>query len=320
MPDNNLKQARLPQGAEVIENPLGTAPGYRLDLPQGVAVVLPGVPREMRPMLDDGLIPWLASRCGGEGSRVARSFQIFGMSESALDAALAGLTEAEGEGLAFRAGVPNISVRLSVTGGEQEAAERLDQLAAELKSRLGAAVYAEGETDMETVVGELARSKGVTLATAESCTGGLIGQRVTAVAGSSDYYMGGLVAYSDDVKKKVLGVEGSTLAMFGAVSEETATEMALGVRRLTGSDVGLAVTGIAGPTGGSEEKPVGTVVVALAADGLDDGAVSRSYRLWGDREGVRLLASQVALDWVRRHLLGLKADQSALGLRGRGRA
>ncbi len=320
MPDNNLRQAMIPVGAEVIENDMGTAPGYRLRLEQGNhsvhAVVLPGVPREMKAMMDERVLPWLASLQDHDRHVLSRTFQTFGMSESAVDEALRDLIDpAEGR-VAFRASFPQISVRLTVVGEEDEARRRLAELGDRIAERLGAAVIAEGETTMEEVVGDLLRRAGKTLATAESCTGGLVGSRITDVAGSSDYYRGGIVAYSNDLKKDVLGVSRSTLAMFGAVSEETACEMASGVRRLTGADLAVATTGIAGPGGGTEEKPVGTVAVALAAgDGGSESVRSKTYRLWGNREWVKVLTSQVALDWVRRHLLGLDPIDSGFGRR-----
>jgi nicotinamide-nucleotide amidase len=178
---------------------------------------------------------------------------------------------------------------------------------------LAGAIYAEGDVTMEERVGELLRENGKTIATAESCTGGLIGSRITDVAGSSQYYLGGLVAYSNDVKHRQLGVSKTTLSMFVAVSEETAAEMAVGIRERTGADIAIATTGIAGPGGGTAEKPVGTVCVAIAVG--DGDARSRIYQLWGTREWVKVLTSQVALDWVRRHLLGLDPLESNFGRR-----
>lgn len=162
---------------------------------------------------------------------------------------------------------------------------------------------------MEAVVGQLLGQRGLSLAVAESCTGGLIGHRLTNVPGSSAYVKGGVIAYSNDVKEKQLGVRAETLRQHGAVSEETAIEMAEGVRQLTGSDIGLAVTGIAGPDGGTADKPVGTVCFALSAA---DAAYKRRYQLWGNREWVKVLSSQVALDWVRRHLLGVDPTDSGI--------
>lgn len=320
MPENNLRQAMLPAGAVVIPNALGTAPGYRVEVPlegrRPTAIALPGVPREMMPMLEETVLPWIVSRRSDPRRYFSRTFQTFGMSESALDEALAGVVDASQARLSFRASFPQISARIMVLDRPEAARARLDELGDAIRARLGAAVFAEGDAIMEQVVGELLTRAGKTLTTAESCTGGLIGHRITDVPGSSNYYRGGLVAYSNEMKQRVLGVDSTTLAMFGAVSEETACEMAVGARRVTGADIAVATTGVAGPEGGSEAKPVGTVAVALAADGLASGdAVSSVYRLAGSRSWVKTLASQVALDWVRRHLLGLDPLELRFGRR-----
>jgi len=317
MPENNLKQAMLPAGAEVIPNDLGTAPGYRLVVPTDgrtpVAMVLPGVPREMQSMIDDRVVPWLAERLAPGRCVLSRTFQTFGMSESAIDEALDGLIDPEEGRLAFKASFPQISVRVTVVDEEDAARERVKELGDRIAERLAAAVYAEGaDATMEATVGELLRARSLRLATAESCTGGLIGSRITNVPGSSDYYAGGVVAYSNHLKQELLGVSRTTLKMFGAVSEETACEMATGARARTGTDIAVATTGIAGPTGGTEDKPVGTVCIALAAavGGGEEEIRSQTYRLWGNREWVKVLTSQVALDWVRRYLLGLDPLES----------
>jgi len=322
MPENNLKQALFPVGAEIIPNKLGTAAGYRVVVPlnerRPIAVVLPGVPREMKAMLEDQIIPWLLRQAPEDRCTLSRTFQTFGMSESALDEALEGAIDPDKGRLSFRASFPQVSVRVTVTDRRTHAERRLEELAQIVRERLGAAVIAEGETTMEDVVGRLLREHKRTLAVAESCSGGLVGNRITNVPGSSSYFVGGVIAYSNELKQRLLGVQQSTLTTHGAVSEETAREMALGARRATGADLGIATTGIAGPDGGTPEKPVGTVVIALAADGLDsDNVRSRIYRLWGNREWVKLLTSQVALDWVRRYLLGLDPLTSVFGMRGR---
>lgn len=324
MPENNLKQALFPIGAEVVPNKLGTASGYRLVVPSNgrypVAVVLPGVPREMKAMLEDQIIPWLLQQAPADRCTISCTFQTFGMSESALDEALDGAIDPSKGRLSFRASFPQVSVRVTVTDTRTEAERRLEEQAQIVRERLGAAVIAEGETTMEEVVGKLLREHDRTLAVAESCSGGLVGSRITNVPGSSNYFVGGVIAYSNELKQRLLGVHERTLSAHGAVSEETAREMALGVRRATGADLGIATTGIAGPDGGTVEKPVGTVAIALAADDLDiDHVRSRVYQLWGNREWVKLLTSQVALDWVRRYLLGLDPLTSVFGMRGRKR-
>ncbi|HIF62701.1 MAG TPA: competence/damage-inducible protein A [Deltaproteobacteria bacterium] len=337
MPDNNLKQAMFPEGAVPLPNQRGTAPGYRFDIEGGaVGVVLPGVPHEMKAMFEEQVLPWLRGQADADRRFVSRTFQTFGMSESALDEALLGAIDPARGRLAFRASFPDLSVRVSVAGQPEAAERELDELSKEVHRRLGDAVYAEGDTTMQQEVGQLLSRRGLTLGTAESCTGGLISRRLTDVAGCSDYYTGGIVAYSQSVKEKVLGVSGVTLAMYGAVSEETVAEMALGARRLSGADLAVAVSGIAGPGGGSDDKPVGTVCIGMAGDlfsegafsggevsagediYLEGGACARTYNLGGNREWIRVLSSQLALDWTRRYLLGLEPWRSGFGVRRSG--
>jgi nicotinamide-nucleotide amidase len=301
MPDNNLKQAAFPRGAVIVPNPLGTAPGYRLEVgtdgdPRHI-VVLPGVPREMKPMLVDSVLPWVATLTGDEPIAY-RTFQTFGISESGLDEVIATIP---GEGRwSFRANFPEVSVRVTVRGRDVEA--RLDAFAREVYARLGQYIYGEGDTTMEAEVGRLLRERGLTVGVAESCTGGLVGHRLTNVAGSSAYFRGAIAAYANTVKQELLGVPRALLGTHGAVSEEVAAAMAEGARRVLGVDLAVATTGVAGPDGGTAEKPVGTVCIALAAP---TGSVTRRYQLWGTREWVKLLASQIALDWMRRYVLGL---------------
>jgi nicotinamide-nucleotide amidase len=313
MPENNLKQAQFPEGAVIIPNALGTAPGFRLDLQtehgRRHLIVLPGVPREMKPMIEEQVLPWLQQARGSNEVYLSHIFQTFGISESALDELVAGCVAPEEGRIAFRAAFPQISVRLTVHGEPALAPQRLEHLAARLRERIGTYAYGEGDTTMEATVGALLKERGLTVALAESCSGGLVGHRLTNVPGSSAYVKGGIVAYSNAMKQQSLGVRAETLAAHGAVSEETASEMAVGVRRSLGSDLGLAVTGIAGPDGGTPDKPVGTVCFALAAV---DVVHHRRYQLWGNREWVKLLSSQVALDWVRRYLLGLNPSESGI--------
>ncbi len=313
MPENNLKQAQFPQGAVIIPNALGTAPGFRMDLQtehgQRHLIVLPGVPREMKPMIEEQVLPWLQQARGSNEVYLSHTFQTFGISESALDELVTGSVTPEEGRIAFRAAFPQISVRLTVHGQPADAPPRLEQLAARLRERIGNYAYGEGDTTMEATVGALLKERGLSIAVAESCTGGLVGHRLTNVPGSSAYVKGGIIAYSNEIKQQSLGVGTETLATHGAVSEETAVEMATGVRRALGSDIGLAVTGIAGPDGGTPDKPVGTVCFALVAADL---VHHRRYQLWGNREWVKLLSSQVALDWVRRHLVGLNPSESGI--------
>jgi nicotinamide-nucleotide amidase len=306
MPANNRKQALLPEGSTLLPNPVGTAPGFVCPVDRGGQLrhvaCLPGVPREMRRMARESLIPWVEERQPSQRF-ASRVFSTFGLSESRLDELLEGVVEPGGARLAFRAAFPRIQARLTVRGSPGDDLEsRLDALETRVRDRLGHHLYATGDQGMEEAVGELLREKELMLAVAESCTGGLIGSRITDVPGSSEYFHLGVVSYSNEAKQKLLGVRPGTLSEHGAVSTQTAEEMARGVRTLSGADLGLATTGIAGPGGGSEQKPVGTVCVGLAWEG---GVWSRRYDL-GERgrEWIKETTVLVALDRVRRHLLG----------------
>jgi len=302
-------KALLPRGAIVIPNALGTAPGYRLAHGAKHLVVLPGVPREMKPMMAETVLPWLVELRGGDQVYLARVFQTFGLTESGLDEMVAGAIDPSEGRVSFRASFPEISLRVVVHGRPDEARARLDALAARIRERIGPYVYGEGAVTLEEVVGRLLGARRLTVALAESCTGGLVGHRLTNVPGSSAYVRGAVVAYADSAKQDLLGVRRETLAARGAVSEETAGEMAAGARRAFGASIGVSTTGIAGPGGGTPEKPVGTVCLGLASEA---GVVTRRYQLWGTRDWVKLLASQVALDWIRRHALELPVTESRL--------
>jgi nicotinamide-nucleotide amidase len=312
MPENNLKQALFPEGAEVVPNPLGTAPGFRLpvtlDGHTSQLIVLPGVPREMKPMMENTVIPWIRANRGRDTVFAVRIFQTFGISESALDEAVEGLIKPEEARVSFRASFPQISLRILVEGKPGAAERKLEELAERVRGRISQYCYAEGETSMEEVVGKVLAEKNLTLAIAESCTGGLVGHRITNIPGSSKYLLGDMVTYSNEMKMDLLGVSKATLEKFGAVSEECVREMASGARKRTGASVAVATSGVAGPDGGTPDKPVGTVCIALDADGVSE---SRRYQMRGTRDWVKLLASQVALDWIRRYALGLPISESA---------
>jgi nicotinamide-nucleotide amidase len=305
MSETNRRQAMLPEGAEIIANPNGTAPGVICPVERdGVRHIatFPGVPHEMRGMVAATLIPWILAR---NPNRVyaSRTFSTFGLSESKLGELIQdAFTTAEAR-VAYRAAFPRIQVRLTVEGAPGEDLEgRLDGLELRVRERIGHYVYAVGDEGMEETVGRLLRERGVTLAVAESCTGGLIGHRITDVAGSSDYFLMGLAAYSNAAKRSILGVRDETLQAHGAVSTEVAEEMAEGIRRAAGAALGVSTTGIAGPGGGTAEKPVGTVCIGLAWEG---GAWSRRYDLGTrGREWIKGMTAQIALDRIRRHLLG----------------
>lgn len=304
MPEVNRRQAMVPDGGtEVLPNPRGTAPGLRLDAPGGATLFLfPGVPRELEGMIGDRLAPWLAGRSGG-ARRERVALKVASLTESAVEERIAPAYEEFGrEAIAVLVGSGEITVRAVAAGPEEERRRRLEAMSDRLAALLGDAVYTRREDDtLEAVVGRLLAERGETLATAESCTGGLVAERLTRVPGSSDYFLGGAVTYSDRLKADLLGVPDALLAKHGAVSEAVARALAAGARRSLGADWSVAVTGIAGPGGGSEEKPVGTVHLAW---GRPDGEVDhRRLRFPGERERIRGLSAQAALEGLRRRLL-----------------
>ena len=315
MPENNLKQADLPETSEVIRNPLGTAPGFRMAVPQADGhtchlVVMPGVPREMKPMMEDSVIPWLRKNRGSDTIYAVRVFQTFGISESGLDEAVAGLIKPEEARVAFRAAFPQISLRVTVEGKPGEAERKLEELSERVRGRIANFVYAEGNASMEEVVAQLLTERKIKLAVAESCTGGLIGHRLTNVPGSSKFFLGDFVTYSNELKTGILGVREETLKQHGAVSEQCVLEMAAGARERAGADLAIATSGVAGPDGGTAEHPVGTVCVGLV--GSNGTQAARRYQLRGNRDWIKILTGQVALDWLRRYALGLPIGESTL--------
>ncbi|MGH7815086.1 MAG: competence/damage-inducible protein A [Candidatus Binataceae bacterium] len=313
MPENNLRQAMFPDGAVIIPNPLGTAPGFRMPITLGGhtahLIVMPGVPREMKPMMENAVLPWIAANRGTDTVYASRTFQTFGMSESALDAAVAGVIAPEEGKVSFRASFPKISVRVRAAGKPGEAERKAHELGDRMLAKISDYVYAEGDSSMEEIVARLFIEKQLTLAVAESCTGGMIGDRITDVPGSSRFFKADFVTYSNDVKSGVLGVSEATLKTHGAVSEECVREMAAGARAKANADVAIATSGIAGPDGGTPDKPVGTVCIALASA---EKNISRRYQLRSTREWIKLLTSQIALDWLRRFALDLPIGDAPL--------
>jgi len=303
MPEINAKQAWMPEGAEVLPNPIGTAPGCMLLVGEVPFFCMPGVPRELYRMMDEQVLPRIEARHPARAVVRARILRTFGMGESNLEEALTGVARGGEITLGFRTAFPDNLLRpLTRAATPAEADARLDAVCAEIRERLGPLVYAEGEESLEEVVGRLLRERGRTLAVAESCTGGLIAERITRVAGSSDYFVGGVVAYANSAKRELLGVPAELLDRHGAVSEPAAKAMAEGVRARLRSDFGIGTTGISGPGGGTPDKPVGTVCVALASA---EGTHVERFVFPLDRDRHRSLTAQLALDWVRRSLLGV---------------
>jgi nicotinamide-nucleotide amidase len=305
-----LRQAMIPSGAVVLKNPVGSAPGFCLTWKKALIVSLPGVPREMEEMMRQEVLPLL--RAAGESSGrlpgapiVRRVFHTFGLAEADIDAKLAGLIPRGAPvDLGLLASPMGVLASLTTKGNQVASGKNRDllqKLADDLRARLSEWLFAEGRDTMEEVVGRELTKQGLMLAVAESCTGGLIGHRLTQVAGSSAYLDRGAVCYSNRAKTEMLGVPAELIGRYGAVSKEVAAAMACGIRASAGVSVGLSVTGIAGPGGGTETKPVGLVYI-----GLDDGTsrpITREFRFHGDRNVIKQRSSQAALDLLRRWLL-----------------
>lgn len=350
MPESNRKQADVIVGAEVLVNRWGSAPGQCLTVPRpagGVATLFlfPGVPREVERMAETYLVPWLAERSGGR-ERETWTLKVACLPESTVDDWIRPAYEEFGrEAITILAALGETRLRFSAVGSFTERLAVLAPIAARLRELVGRAVFADGDrVSLESVVGGLLAAEGSTVALAESCTGGLVAERLTRVPGSSAYVLGGVVAYANASKERLLGVEPELLAAHGAVSREVAEAMADGARRSFSATYGVGITGIAGPDGGSPDKPVGTVHLALVGP-LPGGFVAtkdqanegdelhttgyggpfhrvarpdgqlvehRRLRFPGERERVRQLASQFALELLRRRLLARQGDVAAL--------
>jgi nicotinamide-nucleotide amidase len=293
------KVAYLPEGAVQLPNPVGMC-GFRLDEGNKSIFFFPGVPRELKGLIEESLRPFLREKMCGEKEVVRTSLlKIFGPTEAGVKETLQGI---KGDiEVAYLPSFPEIHLRVIVRGtNEKEVEARLKCSDDEIAGRLGVYLFGKGDEVMEGVVGKLLREKKSTIAVAESCTGGLIAHRITEVSGSSDFFRQGVVAYSNQAKEELLGVPHSTLERIGPVSKETAQQMAQGIRERSKTTLGLATTGIAGPTGGSAINPVGRVFIALVAE---DMVEVKEYDFFGDRHQVKFMTSEVALDRVRRYLI-----------------
>lgn len=302
MPEANLRQADVPQGADWLANANGTAPGLWLALEAGkVLLLLPGPPKELQAMFEEHCLPRLRP-LAAKHAFAAKVLKVVGLTESEVDERIAPLYRRCSNAETTLLATPGqIEIHLRASGSDTaEALRRAEELADNLEAKLGDFVFSRGPESLEQVVGLYLMMRGTTLSVAESCTGGLVGERLTNVPGSSRYFLGGVVCYSNLLKTKLVGVSETLIKKKGAVSAEVAEALAKEVRRRTRSALGLAVTGIAGPEGGTPDKPVGTVFLALA----DAHRVkSERHRFLGDRERIRWQAAQAALDLVRRKLL-----------------
>ena len=299
-PESNRVQAEVPRGAVVLKNRWGTAPGLWLEGAPGLTIVLPGVPSEMRKLLEHEVVPRLTARAAGAVIR-SRLVRTTGIAESLLAERLGDIEpEIAPVTLAYLPGLEGVDLRLSAWQLPADEADRKLRSAADVvKARAGECVYADGDQDLAALVLERARSQRVRLSVAESCTGGLLGARLTEIPGSSDVFVGGVIAYDNGVKREALGVPASLIDEHGAVSESVARAMAEGAGRRFGTDAALSVTGIAGPAGGSPEKPVGTVWIGCTIQGTTR---ARQFVFPGSRHEIRARATQAALLLLYRSL------------------
>ena len=294
MPEINKNQAIRPNKGSVIPNNSGSARGLHLNNDRMNVFAMPGVHREMKDMMSNTIIPWIHDKT--KSKIYVRTLRTTGAMESVLAEKLVDVTDdTRPVTVAFLPQFTGVDIRLTCPKKNP-----LIEIEEKIRDRVDKYIYATGIVNLEETVGDMLVKCGYTISTAESCTGGLLGHRFTNVPGSSTYYLGGVVSYSDDMKMKTLGVQENTLQEFGAVSKQTATEMAQGVRDLFGSDLAIAVTGIAGPGGGTAEKPVGLVYITLVHN---DTVWAKEFKFFTDRKLNKQLSSQVALNMVRIHLL-----------------
>lgn len=296
MSPSNEKQALVPEGATVLPNAIGTAPGFAVTLGEARLFFLPGVPSEMRRIVEEHVEPAIASLAERTSCQI--ELRTFGLPESVVGEKLAGIEEDEpAVTIGYRASFPEIEVKVLARAANQAEAEAIAaRVARTVRERLGDAVFGEGHDTFAAFVGRILRDRGLTLAIAESCTGGMIGAMVTSVPGSSEYLLLDAVTYSNAAKHDLLGVDLELMRHHGAVSEEVAAAMADGARARADADLAVSVTGIAGPGGGTDAKPVGTVWFGLAQRGAP--TTTRTVKLAGDRERIRTLASYIALKMV----------------------
>ncbi len=306
--ERQREQALVPSRARVLTNDHGTAPGMLFESDEGKIVVsMPGVPTEMKHMMSRDVLPLLRERSAADPVNMYRTLLSAGIAEANL-ADLIGEPEEflNGASLAFLPSIQGVRLRIGVQAANRAAGEEhLNKIEVELKRRAGKYLYGRDNESLASKVGELLNKRGLTLAVAESCTGGMLGAAITDIAGSSAWFLGGVLSYSNEVKQAQLGVKAETLAAHGAVSRQTACEMAAGVRNLIGADLSLSVTGVAGPGGGSEEKPVGTVWIGLARA---ERVVAKDFLFLKDRRVNRERSVAAALNMLLRELLSDSAE------------
>ena len=306
MSSNNQRQAQIPEGAKLIPNEWGTAPGIICEFQGCTVICLPGVPVELEGMTTKTVVPYLQSRLSGKGGVIhSRTIRFFGIGESSLEEELADILQAQtNPTIALYAGSGEVRIRVTAFAATTEEAEALiDPIEAAIKDRVGEYAYGYGDDNLEGATARLLTEGGYTLAVAESCTGGLVSHRLTNIPGSSAFYMRGAITYSNEAKEEVLGVPRDVLNQHGAVSWQTAVAMAEGVKRWAQTDFGVGVTGIAGPGGGTPEKPVGLVYAAVAGPGQTQW---REFRFYGDREMIKHRTASNVINMLRLYILSLQ--------------
>jgi nicotinamide-nucleotide amidase len=296
MSDSNAKQADFPKNAQVLPNTIGTAPGFSVQVGGATAFFMPGVPREMKLMFETQVMPRIRELAPRDTAQIR--LRTFGLPESVVGERLHGVEQSfPGVTIGYRAHFPEIEVKVLARAlSEPQARDVCERATVEVRGRLADVIYGTGEDTFPGVVGRVLRSKSYTLAIAESCTGGLVGHMLTREPGASDFLLVDAVTYANSAKTRLLGVDEDILRAHGAVSAEVAAAMAEGVKRVSGADIALSLTGVAGPTGGTEEKPVGTVFLAVAAAGA---TTVKQRHFPGDRHQIQMLAAYAGLHLVR---------------------
>jgi nicotinamide-nucleotide amidase len=302
MSEGNRKQAMFPEGSIIVANPNGTAPGCIIEENSKILIMMPGPPKEMTPMFEDSIVPYLQKF--SDGVLVSKVLRVLGLGESGMAERVQDIIDNNTNPTVAPYAKDNEAIlRITAKGKTKEEAKQLIlPIEQEIRSRIGDDIYAEGETTVDAVVGEMLVKRNLTISTAESCTGGLLAGRLINYPGISSVFLEGAITYSNEAKIKRLGVKEETLEKYGAVSEETAREMAAGIAKAAGTDIGISVTGIAGPDGGTEEKPVGLVYLGLYIKGE---VKTKKLSMFGDRQKIRNRTVVSALDWLRRELLNI---------------
>ena len=307
MPKVNEDQALVPKNSKVIWNANGTAPGIWIEKDKKIFIALPGVPFEMRSMIENEILPELKKRFSSGSGKVylQRTLLTTGLGESSLNEMIGNVKEIIGESkLAFLPSATGVRLRINTEGkNEKEAAEKMNIIEDKLRSKINNLIYGSDKEELEKVIGDILTERKQTLSIAESCTGGMISSKIVSIPGSSNYYEGGVCVYSNIEKIKILNIKEETLKKYGAVSEATAMEMAEGVRRLMGTDFSLSTTGIAGPSGGTDQKPVGLVWIGFSGK---EKTYAVSFNFGNNREINIQRASQRALEILRRELLNIE--------------